>query len=97
MDTSSAAVYDDVISKRLEKQIDQELRNLFVNTKRVVSEKAKMHQATVYSDWCAWCSQKARNLNSSNLLSSTWLDWDGSEHSWRAVDVERAFFALGRQ
>jgi hypothetical protein len=25
-----------------------------------------------------------------------WIDWDATEHGWRAVDVERAFFALGR-
>ena len=25
-----------------------------------------------------------------------WVDWDGSVHPWRAVDVERAYFALGR-
>jgi hypothetical protein len=24
-----------------------------------------------------------------------WQDWDGSSNEWRAIDVERAIFALG--
>jgi hypothetical protein len=29
-----------------------------------------------------------------NQKQYKWKDWDGSEQKWRAVDVERGFFAL---
>lgn len=38
--------------------------------------------------------KEGKELNES--ASSSWLDWDGTSHKWRAVDVERAFFALHR-
>ena len=31
-----------------------------------------------------------------NVKGVTWTDWNAKTRNWRAVDVERAFFALGR-
>ena len=93
MEPQVAAVYDEVISLRLEKQTDLELRSLFVSTKIPTSKNAQLSQAKTYAEWCHWCSKTASNLNAKRM---TWVDWNATEHSWRAVDVERAFFALGR-
>jgi hypothetical protein len=93
MEPQIAAVYDEVISLRLEKQTDPELRSLFVTTKIPASKDAKLSQAKTYADWCGWCLKTASNLNAKGV---TWVDWNATDHSWRAVDVERAFFALGR-
>ena len=93
MEPEVAAVYDEVISLRLEKQTDAEFRSLFVTTNIPTSKNAQLSQAKTYADWCRWCSKKASDLNAKG---TTWVDWNATEHSWRAVDVERAFFALGR-
>jgi hypothetical protein len=93
MEPQAAAVYDEVISLRLEKQTDPELRSLFVSTKIPTSKGARLSQANTYADWCGWCAKKASDLNEKNVC---WVDWNATERSWRAVDVERAFFALGR-
>jgi hypothetical protein len=89
-----AAVYDDVISKRLQGVNSREQQNLFVSTKNPTSEAAKLKQEDVYANWCRWCVEKANNLNATGI---TWRDWNATEHNWRAVDVERAFFAVGRE
>ena len=93
MDPNSAAIYDAVISSRLEKETDPELRGLFVSTDMPTSKTAKVAQANAYAAWCKWCAKKASDLNAQ---SAKWLDWNGTAKSWRAVDIERAFFALGR-
>jgi hypothetical protein len=93
MNPKMAAVYDQVISKRLESQSDAELRSLFVFTGLPTGNRGKNAQAKTYEQWCFWCSEKAASLNNFGI---TWIDWNGSENTWRAVDVERAFFALGR-
>ena len=89
---SNAAVYDKVISIRLKEYKDPQLQELAVNTLGAWAAK-KAEQANKYERWCAWCTAKANVLNRAELK---WLDWDGSETPWRAVDVERAFYALGR-
>jgi hypothetical protein len=94
MDPRQAAVYDTKISESLQKQAAPKLRSLFISTKKAGSEKAKLRQAKVYAEWCQWCSKKASALDVST--SSSWLDWDRTSRSWRAVDVERAFFSLHR-
>jgi hypothetical protein len=93
MEPQMAAVYDEVISLRLQRQTDPELRRLFVSTKLPTSKDARSSQAKTYADWCGWCSKTASGLNAKGM---TWVDWDAKQHRWRAVDVERAFFALGR-
>lgn len=93
MSPQTLAVYDDVISKRLEQQEDPELRRLYVSTKIATSNTSKTKQARIYEKWCRWCLEKATALNASG---ESWRDWDSKEKAWRAIDVERAFFALGR-
>lgn len=88
-----ASVYDDVISQRLKVQEDHDLRRLHVSTAHTASQSIADEQASAYEGWCNWCSERSSVLNTSNI---TWCDWDGAIHRWRAVDVERAFFALGR-
>jgi hypothetical protein len=93
MNPNVAAVYDAIISLRLEKESDPELRKLFVSTKMPASKKAKVSQAAAYAAWCRWCAKKASDMNAQG---TKWLDWNGTANRWRAVDIERAFFALGR-
>jgi hypothetical protein len=90
---ATAAVYDRVISRSLRDYRDAQLRNLGVSTALATSRAAREAQAQTYQHWCRWCSDKAAELNDAGL---TWADWDGTHHAWRAVDVERAFYALGR-
>ena len=89
MNPSIAVVYDNVISNKLR---GSDLSSLFVSTKLTNSQKGRMHQAMTYERWCRWCVARAETLNASAM---NWTDWNGAEHNWRAVDVERAFFALG--
>jgi hypothetical protein len=93
MRPTTAAIYDDVISSRLRDYADPNLRNMYVSMRLANSREAKMHQANKYEEWCHWCSQTSITLNNRGIL---WTDWNGIERTWRAVDVERAFFALGR-
>jgi hypothetical protein len=93
MNPNIAAVYDDVISNRLKLQTDPHLRSLYVSTSWTRSKSANEKRCNVYERWCHWCSETARALNSAAVK---WKDWNGTEFSWRAVDVERALFALGR-
>ena len=93
MNPTIAAVYDDVISSRLLKSIESLLRNMHVSTKLAPSHKEMMEQAKKYEEWCRWCSAKAAALNEQDIL---WTDWNGVDRVWRALDVERAFFSLGR-
>lgn len=89
MNSSIAAVYDEVVSLRLEGYPDVALSKLARGEKLT----KKSDQAGLYAEWCDWCSRKAEALNKS---AAPWRDWDGTENVWRAVDAERAFYALGR-
>jgi hypothetical protein len=88
MDPSRAVVYDDVIASNLEKESDLELRKIAIDVRG--TQKAK---AYAYSQWCGYCVEVAGRLNESG---THWTDWNGATEAWRAVDVERALFALGR-
>ena len=92
MSPTTAGVYDKIISNVLKENPDAELAELFVSTNFEVSEAKKREQATVYARWCRWCEVKAGVLNREGFM---WSDWDGSDQPWRAIDVERALFALG--
>jgi hypothetical protein len=92
MNPSVAAVYDDVISQRLRTNVDPALQNMYVST-GLASSTRRQRQCDTYRDWCMWCREQADAINSGKIK---WVDWNGDEHQWRAVDVERAFFALGR-
>jgi len=89
MNTRVAAVYDEVISRQLERCADVALNKL-ANGEKLTK---KIDQANLYAEWCDWCREKAETLNRSG---ASWRDWDGTENVWRAVDAERAFYALGR-
>jgi hypothetical protein len=94
MNPTVAAVYDSIISNRLRFQTDSQLRALYVPTSWAGSIGIKTAQSDAYERWCHWCREKADALN---CAAFKWKDWNGTEHDWRAVDVERAVFALGRQ
>ena len=91
MSPDFAAVYDDVIYHRLASSTDDELRSLAIKTSGVSPGK----QAKTYKRWCDYCCLKAKELNNTDG-GHRWIDWNGSEQKFRAVDVERAFFSLGR-
>jgi hypothetical protein len=91
MNPSITAVYDNVISNKLRVHTSPELNSLFVSTRLTNSQRGRMHQGVTYERWCRWCLTTAETLNASAMK---WTDWNGTEHNWRAVDVERAFFAL---
>jgi hypothetical protein len=81
-----------VISNILADQTDPALRNCRVSTALAPSQKLRFEQCTAYREWCQWCCNQAIALNAA---AKKWVDWNGVECDWRAVDVERAFFALG--
>lgn len=88
MDPSKAAVYDSIIGNRLSNS--KTLGAMGVSTSPSTNRK---RQAEAYARWCAYCVQEAAAMN---RVGHRWKDWDNSEHAWRAVDVERAFFADGQ-
>ncbi|QNA89307.1 hypothetical protein G4G28_14035 [Massilia sp. Dwa41.01b] len=88
-----AAVLDSVINERLRGHADRELAAMHGPMASLNSAIARDHFVARYLKWCDWCMRQAQ---AANALQATWPDWDGSEHPWRAVDVERAFFAMGR-
>ena len=89
-DPSQAAVYDSVIAERLGNSQDPQLQGMAVSVSGAAS---KVDQRRAYVQWCAYCKEKAAEYNKNRCK---WTDWDGVSSIWRAVDVERAFFALGR-
>ena len=90
MSPESAVVYDDVIHQRLLISTDQKLRELAISAQHHTPAK----KARAYEGWCDYCRLKAEELNKKNEV---WCDWDNSKNAFRAVDIERAYFALGRQ
>ncbi|TYL91100.1 hypothetical protein FXB40_29820 [Bradyrhizobium rifense] len=94
MRPNTMAVYDSVVSEILQSHPHAEVRRLYVNPAFTMSASARQRQAQTYENWCHWCARKASELNS---CGSRWHDWDGSLQTWRAVDVERAFFSQGRK
>ena len=90
MNPSIAAVYDSVISERLKKY--PELKYLYVKVIGT-TEKEKTRQCEIYSKWCEFCANTAQKQNA---CGDIWIDWDSKKNNYRAVDIERAFFALGR-
>ena len=44
-----------------------------------------------YNRYCKWLQEKAHKLNAKGP-DFQWTDRDGSQHRWRAVDVERALY-----
>ena len=83
-------VYDEVISLRLQSSSDIRLKDLHVSP---VGKYRLAEKAAAYEGWAQLCTAKALELNHDR---GRWTDWDGAERPWRAVDVERAFFGLGR-
>lgn len=93
MNPTSAAVYDSVINARLAMSEDMEMQKLAVSIPATPTKNGQLKQAEAYTKWCKWCENKAEELNQKEIK---WRDWNTKEYAWRAVDVERAFFALGR-
>ncbi len=89
LNPSAAVVYDSVIAGYLTNSSDSRLRQMAVSTDAGADPQL---QAKGYSRWCSFC---AKTLSSMNQAGHLWMDWDGRKHPWRAVDVERAFFAVG--
>jgi hypothetical protein len=87
IDPNHAAIYDSVISRILGG--DKNLNNLYVETVGY-SKKDKLKQSEVYDRWCNYCWDTSMILNKN---SYKWMDWDGRVYPFRAVDVERSFFA----
>ncbi|WP_373866793.1 8-oxoguanine DNA glycosylase OGG fold protein [Methylobacterium oxalidis] len=86
-----AVVYDKVISERLATlaERDPQWRSMAVATSGPFSPA----KGEAYERWCAFCAGQAERLNDQG---SRWRDRSGEAQSWRAVDVERTFFALTR-
>ena len=62
MNPSIAAVYDDVISSRLQNSTEPRLQDMYVSTKLAHSHKARVEQASKYEEWCRWCSAEADSV-----------------------------------
>lgn len=82
-DPETAVVYDEVVRKILERwaPLDPAMASMAVSKHASIERRV-----AAYSKWCAWCVAKAAELNRS----------PSALRSWRAVDVERAVFSLGR-
>lgn len=93
MNPEIAAVYDQVISERLRLAQDHGLREAYVSVKPAASKREQRRQAEKYEQWCRLCTAKGKELVQAG---HTWQDWNGDRHRWRAIDVERAYFALGK-
>ncbi|AYG95654.1 hypothetical protein D8I30_11020 [Brevundimonas naejangsanensis] len=87
---ATECVYDEVISLRLKASTDQRLIALHVPT---VGQHRMTEKAQAYVGWAELCSSTAQGLDAAGR---PWTDWNGEQQAWRAVDVERAFFGLGR-
>ena len=83
-------VYDEVISLRLKASEDPRLKNLYVAT---AGQHHLAEKAAAYEGWAELCAAKATDMNSAGVC---WTDWNSTNRVWRAVDVERAYFSLGR-
>lgn len=90
MDPDKSAVYDSIIASQLESDLNLDF--LYINTTGS-SKKHKINQSKTYKMWCDFCRDTAILLNEKN---AQWIDWNGKCENFRAVDVERAFFALGK-
>lgn len=90
MSPNETAIYDSVIAERLSKH--ESLSYLYIKTLGA-TDKEKINQCNTYEKWCEFCSQTAEILNTHQ---AHWTDWDNQPKLFRAVDVERSFFALGR-
>lgn len=86
---NKAAVYDSVISDYLMQSKNPILREMGVPVTRTGKR-----QLEAYHKWCFFCQSEAKLLNESGAY---WKDWNGEEHEWRAIDVERAHFALAAE
>lgn len=89
-----AAVLDSVINERLFDHADPELLAIHGRMDTFPGARAQERFVARYLQWCSWCTRQAQALNAEG---STWPDWDGVEYRWGAVDVERAYFAMGRR
>ena len=67
-----AAVYDEIISLRLEGHPNVALNKLAKGEKLT----KKIDQANLYGEWCDWCREKAETLNKSGALMAR-LGWYG--------------------
>src|SRR4051812_9978630 len=86
---AKAVVYDSVISDYLMQSENPILRGMGVPVTRTGKR-----QLDAYQKWCLFCQSEARILNETG---EHWRDWNGDDHEWRAIDVERAHFALAAE
>ena len=89
LDPARAAVYDSVIAELLKTNESPELRKMAIgeaNPERTLLGR----RMDAYRRWCDFCVTEAAELNAQG---SCWTDWNEDKSSWRAVDIERAFFA----
>ncbi len=86
-----AGVYDSVVAALIHQNQRLFPPGLWTDLKSLAR---KQEKKDVYEKWCHFCSNTAERLNHDR---SVWMDWDGIKHPWRAVDVERAIFAIGRE
>jgi hypothetical protein len=77
LDPDRCGVLDNVIAARLAASHDPSLNTIVIDP-------------AGYDSWCTLCSTAAFNLNAAG---ARWTDWDGTDHGWRAIDVERVVFA----
>lgn len=91
MSPTTHAVYDDVVYSRLRNGEIPEFQLAAIDPATTANVQRK---AEAYEGWCAHCCTVAGLMNERH--ADMWTDWDGRRHSWRAVDVERAFCSSGR-
>jgi hypothetical protein len=77
LDPEHCGVLDSVVAGKLSNSTHSALTNIGVG-------------AQGFDQWCRVCVSAAQTLN---VNGAKWTDWDGAQHAWRAIDVERVVFA----
>ena len=77
LDPEHCGILDSVVAGKLSNSTHSALTNIRVG-------------AQGFDQWCRVCFAAAQALNANG---AKWTDWDGAQHAWRAIDVERVAFA----
>lgn len=83
IDPHKAAEYDDSVAHRSKNTADERSWDLDIDEHSMPAKEI----AKRYQRWCRLCASRTED--------STWKDWNGKTHEYRAIDVGRSFISYG--